>query len=167
MSPTVTGEGNNFLAIPAKTERGDVYVYDAVNMRGVIVLPAHDSALRQLAFNSDGSLLATVCVKGTVIKVFSMPDGANLFEFRRSLAREAIIFSMCFSSSSKYLCVSGNTPTIHIFRLQRPAAAPAEDEGITRWLVDKVVPTAVKNFFVPVRACRGRGLPVCFLTLAA
>jgi autophagy-related protein 18 len=51
------------------------------------MIPAHDSSLAALAFNNAGTRLATASEKGTVIRVFSIPEGHRLFEFRRGMKR--------------------------------------------------------------------------------
>ena len=48
---------------------------------------AHEHALAALAFNSLGTRLATASGTGTVIRVFSVPDGQRIAEFSRGVAR--------------------------------------------------------------------------------
>ena len=64
-----------------------------------------------------GKKVATASEKGTVIRVFSIPEGKRLFEFRRGVARCATISSLNFSPEANFLSVSSNTQTIHIFKL--------------------------------------------------
>ena len=40
-------------------QNGEVQVFDAVNLKAVAVIPAHDSPLAALAFNSTGTKLAS------------------------------------------------------------------------------------------------------------
>jgi len=61
--------------------------------------------------------VATASDKGTVIRVFSIPSGKRLYEFRRGVARCATISSLNFSSDATFLTVSSNTQTIHVFKL--------------------------------------------------
>lgn len=75
--------------------------------------------------NHDGTRLATASDKGTIIRVFSIPDGAKLFQFRRG-SMPARIFSMSFDLNSTLLCVSSATETVHIFRLAPPEDAKAQ-----------------------------------------
>ncbi|XP_075036084.1 WD repeat domain phosphoinositide-interacting protein 2 isoform X2 [Mixophyes fleayi] len=51
------------------------------------MIPAHNSPLAALAFDASGSKLATASEKGTVIRVFSIPEGQKLFELRRGMKR--------------------------------------------------------------------------------
>uniref|UniRef100_A0A674GMV5 WD repeat domain, phosphoinositide interacting 1 n=1 Tax=Taeniopygia guttata TaxID=59729 RepID=A0A674GMV5_TAEGU len=81
-------------------------------------IPAHDGPLAALAFNSTGSKLASASEKGTVIRVFSIPGGQKLYEFRRGMKRYVNISSLVFSMDSQFLCASSNTETVHIFKLE-------------------------------------------------
>ena len=40
-------------------QNGEIQVFDAVNLKAVAVIPAHDSPLAALAFNSSGTKLAS------------------------------------------------------------------------------------------------------------
>eukprot|EP00914_Ancora_sagittata_P018045 GHVO01035613.1.p1 GENE.GHVO01035613.1~~GHVO01035613.1.p1 ORF type:complete len:427 (+),score=26.57 GHVO01035613.1:132-1412(+) len=109
---------NCFLAYPGSSQIGEVQIFDAVNLRAVTMIPAHDNPLAAMAFNSTGTRIATASEKGTVIRVFSIPDGQKLFEFRRGVKRCVTIYSLAFSPDSLFLCCSSNTETVHIFKLE-------------------------------------------------
>ena len=64
-----------------------IVIYDALNLQVTNQIVAHDAPIRLLAFNADGTLLASVSHKGTVVRVFSIPDGKKLFTFRRGMTR--------------------------------------------------------------------------------
>ena len=51
--------------------------------------------------------------------IFSLKKlkGKRLYEFRRGVARCAVISSLSFSSDAMFLAVSSNTQTIHVFKL--------------------------------------------------
>jgi autophagy-related protein 18 len=100
---------------------GEVFVYDANKMESANIVTAHNSPLSCIAVNNDGTLLATASEKGTIIRVFSIPDGGKLYQFRRG-SIPARIYSMSFNSTSTLLCVSSATETVHIFRLGPPSA---------------------------------------------
>jgi autophagy-related protein 18 len=55
--------------------------------QAVTMIQAHDSPLAAVRFSPDGKLVATASEKGTVIRVFSIPNAERLFEFRRGLKR--------------------------------------------------------------------------------
>ncbi|XP_021944588.1 WD repeat domain phosphoinositide-interacting protein 2 isoform X2 [Folsomia candida] len=109
---------NSFLAYPGSSSTGQVQVFDAFNLQAKIVIHAHASSLAALAFNLNGTLLATASSKGTVIRVFSTTDGSRLFEFRRGMKRRADIYSISFSPDNSFLAMSSNTETVHVFRLE-------------------------------------------------
>lgn len=91
-------------------------IFDATKMEAVNVVQAHQTPLSCITINSEGTLLATASEKGTIIRVFSIPDAQKLFQFRRG-SIPSRIYSMSFNSTSTLLCVSSSTETIHIFRL--------------------------------------------------
>ncbi|KAK3745725.1 hypothetical protein RRG08_030535 [Elysia crispata] len=106
-----------YLAYPGSIQAGEVQIFDTITLRAVINISAHDNPLAAVAFNPHGTRLATASEKGTVIRVFSLPDGAKLFEFRRGLKRCADIQCLAFSVDSLFLCTCSNTETVHIFKL--------------------------------------------------
>jgi autophagy-related protein 18 len=77
---------------------------------------AHRSPLSCMVLNNEGTILATASDKGTIIRVFSVPDAHKLYQFRRG-SMPSRIFSMSFNITSTLLCVSSATDTIHIFKL--------------------------------------------------
>lgn len=103
---------------------GDVLIFDTVKLEAINVVEAHRSPLSCIALNSDGTLLATASDKGTIIRVFSLPDAQKLYQFRRG-SMPARIFSMSFNLASTLLCVSSATDTIHIFKLAPPNSPQA------------------------------------------
>ncbi|XP_054605031.1 WD repeat domain phosphoinositide-interacting protein 1 isoform X2 [Nothobranchius furzeri] len=111
--------GNSYLAYPGSATIGEITVYDANNLSTVTLIQAHDSPLAALAFNVSGSKLASASEKGTVIRVFSIPEGQRLFEFRRGMKRYVSISSLSFSADAQFLCASSNTETVHIFKLEQ------------------------------------------------
>ncbi|KAJ4306714.1 autophagy protein [Collariella sp. IMI 366227] len=62
---------------------GEVIIFDAVTQKAVNVIEAHRSPLCCVALNSDGTRLATASETGTIVRVFSVPGGQKLFQFRR------------------------------------------------------------------------------------
>lgn len=69
-----------------------------------------------MALNNEGTILATASDKGTIVRVFSVPDAHKLYQFRRG-SMPSRIYSMSFNVTSTLLCVSSATETIHIFKL--------------------------------------------------
>lgn len=104
-------------------------------MEAVNVIEAHNSPLSCIALNNDGTLLATASEKGTIIRVFSIPDAQKLYQFRRG-SIPARIYSMSFNSTSTLLSVSSATETVHIFRLGGPKTSRSNSvsSGLNRRL---------------------------------
>ncbi|EXV04734.1 WD40 domain protein [Metarhizium robertsii] len=98
---------------------GEVLVFDTLTLKAVNVIEAHRSPLSCICLNSDGTLLATASETGTIIRVFSIPRGQKLYQFRRG-TYPSTIYSMSFNLSSTLLCVSSTSDTVHIFRLGTP-----------------------------------------------
>lgn len=107
---------------------GDVLLYDLSKMEEVTVIQAHQTPLSYIAINNDGTLMATSSEKGTVIRIFSIPDGKKLFQFRRG-SMPARIYCMTFNATSTLLCVSSATETVHVFKLSPPSPGQANGNG--------------------------------------
>jgi len=101
---------------------GEVLIFDTVSLKAVNVIEAHRSPLCCIALNNDGTLLATASETGTIIRVFSVPRGQKLFQFRRG-TYPSTIYSMSFNLSSTLVCVSSTSDTVHIFRLVGPGGS--------------------------------------------
>ncbi|CAG9956092.1 unnamed protein product, partial [Clonostachys rosea f. rosea IK726] len=98
---------------------GRVLIFDAITIKAVNVIEAHRAPLSCLCLSNDGTLLATASETGTIIRVFSVPRGQKLYQFRRG-TYPSTIYSMSFNLSSTLLCVSSASDTVHIFRLGQP-----------------------------------------------
>ncbi|KAK6301689.1 WD repeat domain phosphoinositide-interacting protein 1 [Coregonus clupeaformis] len=123
--------GNSYLAYPGSQTIGEIIVYNANNLSTVTMIPAHDSPLAALTFNASGTKLASASERGTVIRVFTIPEGQRLFEFRRGMKRYVSISSLSFSTDGQFLCASSNTETVHIFKLEHHS--PSREEESPTW----------------------------------
>lgn len=112
-------EDRCYLAYPASQKSGEVQIFDAVELKNKILLPAHDNTLAALSFNQQGTMLASASEKGTVIRVHDVDEGHCLYEFRRGYARCVDIYSLSFSLDSLFLAASSSTETVHIFKLDQ------------------------------------------------
>ena len=115
------------LATQGEAGAGSVVVYDLLTLGMACVVPAHRTRVACLAFNAAGTLLATASEKGTVVRVFSVPDGKLVSQFRRG-SYPARILAMTFNAASTLLCVSSDTGTVHLFRLAAQAPATRHDD---------------------------------------
>lgn len=103
---------------------GELTVVDGDTMAPVNILKAHRSPLAHACMSADGALLATSSDKGTLVRVFSLPAGRLLHQFRRGTQRSRI-WSMAFNISATLLAVSSATGTVHIYRVDGAGAGPA------------------------------------------
>uniref|UniRef100_A0A0K8UXD7 WD repeat domain phosphoinositide-interacting protein 2 n=1 Tax=Bactrocera latifrons TaxID=174628 RepID=A0A0K8UXD7_BACLA len=122
---------NSHLAFPISSTSGDLRLYNASKLKPGIVIHAHESRLSALNFSPSGQLLATASERGTVIRVFCVKTGQRVQEFRRGVKRCVRIASLVFSVNSKFLCVTSNTETVHIFKIDEKAVMmPLEAEAL-------------------------------------
>ncbi|KAI9492111.1 WD40-repeat-containing domain protein [Zychaea mexicana] len=108
-SPTTASSSSGYVS-------GDVEIFDALSIQLVNIVQAHKTPISCITMNSEGTLLATASEKGTVIRVFSVPDASKVYQFRRG-SYPAKIYSMSFNLVSSLLCVSSDTETVHIFKV--------------------------------------------------
>ncbi|XP_029293039.1 WD repeat domain phosphoinositide-interacting protein 1 isoform X2 [Cottoperca gobio] len=125
---------NSYLAYPGSATFGEIIVYDSNNLNTVTMIPAHDSPLAALTFNSSATKLASASERGTVIRVFSIPEGLRLFEFRRGMKRYVNISSLSFSPDGLFLCASSNTETVHIFKLEQLGPSGGDEASWTAYV---------------------------------
>lgn len=116
---------NNFTM---NTHSGDIMIFDLTTLRPYCLIEAHKAQVVALALSTDGLLLATASIKGTIIRVFDIRTGEKLYQFRRGTYGTKI-HSLCFSEDNHFLAVSSATETVHVFKLSNefliPTANPA------------------------------------------
>jgi len=150
---------NSYVAYPGT--KGDVLIYDALNLTAVnVVEHAHKGAISCLTFNDDGSLLATASDKGTVIRIFSVPDATKVYEFRRG-TYPARIYCMAFSIDSSLLCASSESGTIHVFKVDKTNMIPTGNGamGGSTSFFSAYLPEVVSSVWQPARAFAQVRLP--------
>ena len=94
-------------------------MFDTISLSALNVIQAHKTPIACLSLNANGTMLATASDKGTVVRVFSVPDAKKLWQFRRG-SSNARIWSINFNLSSSLLSVSSDSSTIHIYKLAMP-----------------------------------------------
>jgi autophagy-related protein 18 len=62
------------IAYPGSSQTGEVQVFDAMNLRAVSGITAHDSPLAALDFNSTGTKLATASTTVVILVYYLTPD---------------------------------------------------------------------------------------------
>lgn len=131
-SPAPTSVSSPLHSVPSQPpapSTGDVLLFDTKDNTALNVIQAHKSPIAALTLNSTGTMLATASDKGTVVRVFSVPDAQKLWQFRRG-SQSARIFSINFNLASSLLAVSSDSSTIHIYRLAaRQGAASGSGSG--------------------------------------
>ncbi|KAG1711693.1 hypothetical protein DVH05_008939 [Phytophthora capsici] len=107
---------NGHLAFPSGASPGEIVLYDANNLSVLNAFQAHRTAPVAMAFNPQGTLLATASESGTLIRVFAVPSGKKVAAFRRG-SYGAQVYCLAFNENSTILCSSSDTGTIHFFSL--------------------------------------------------
>ncbi|RWS30198.1 WD repeat domain phosphoinositide-interacting protein 4-like protein [Leptotrombidium deliense] len=82
-----------------------------------INIVAHQSAIACITLNTQGTMVATASMKGTLIRIFDTLRRDQIAEFRRG-ADSATLYCINFSHDSDFLCVSSDKGTVHIFALK-------------------------------------------------
>ncbi|XP_026181752.1 WD repeat domain phosphoinositide-interacting protein 1 isoform X6 [Mastacembelus armatus] len=144
---------NKILAVKLNRQRlvvcleESVYIHNIKDMKLLKILlntPSNPAGLCALSINHSNSYLAypgsatsgeiivyDAINLGTVIRVFSIPEGLRLFEFRRGMKRYVSISSLSFSPDGQYLSASSNTETVHIFKVEQVGQCSGEDKAAT------------------------------------
>nr|XP_044602720.1 WD repeat domain phosphoinositide-interacting protein 2 isoform X3 [Equus asinus] len=181
---------NTILAVKLNRQRLIVCLEESLyihNIRDMKVLhtiretPPNPAGLCALSINNDNCYLAypgsatigevqvfdTINL-GTVIRVFSIPEGQKLFEFRRGVKRCVSICSLAFSMDGMFLSASSNTETVHIFKLEAVKEKPQEEPTTWTGYFGKVLmastsylPSQVTEMFNQGRAFATVRLPFC------
>ncbi|KAL8270216.1 hypothetical protein Esti_005891 [Eimeria stiedai] len=90
------------------------------------VFQAHRAQLAALAFNLQGTVLATASEKGTVVRLFRAADGQLLQQLRRG-TQTSLISCISLRADDRFAAIASSSETIHIFLLQQQGQ-PEEGE---------------------------------------
>jgi WD40 repeat protein len=118
---------NSVLACP-DTVKGGVRIENYGKRTPTLRFQAHETELVAMSLNFDGTLLATASEKGTLIRVFNTVNGTPLYELRRGSDR-ALIHSIAFDQSNKFLACSSDKGTVHVFSLDGSFAGTSEESS--------------------------------------
>lgn len=83
-----------------------------------VEINAHESEVGALAVNSEGTLIASASIRGTIIRIFSAEDGKCLQELRRGSGK-AFITSIIFHPTSHLIACTSNKSSIHLFSINK------------------------------------------------
>jgi autophagy-related protein 18 len=114
--PSPSGPSTSGSTSTNQPQSGDVLVFSTATKTVANVIQAHKAPISFLAINSTGTMLATASDKGTIIRVWSLPNAEKLYQLRRG-SRETRIHSITFNVMSTLLAVSSAHDTVHIFQL--------------------------------------------------
>ncbi|EEB06730.2 WD repeat protein [Schizosaccharomyces japonicus yFS275] len=131
---TATHEGSNggsSVGVVGSDVSGRVVLWDAIKCQPVRVIEAHKNALSLLKFNATGTMLATVSEDGRIIRIFAIPSGERLFQFRRGTLPNQI-HSIAFDPKSHFLAVTSDSQTMHVYRLDAPEPSPSKHSLLRR-----------------------------------
>ena len=137
------------LAIPSRDKEGCIQVFNALTLQPVCIIQAHRAAVSKMAFNIDGSLLATASDRGTILRVFNPTSGQKMHQFRRGTYTTTIP-CLSFNLQSNMLCVSSDSDTVHIFKLAN-ALEPLPISGSAASIINAILPERVGEALESVR----------------
>ena len=124
----------NIIAYP-HNEIGKVKVKD-YDQPNEISIPAHKGPINFLQLNRDGTILATASDKGTLIRLFNTSNGNIIQELRRG-TENAEIYSIAFDETNRFLAVSSDRKTIHIFIINKEENKIEQDENEENMISNK------------------------------
>jgi WD40 repeat protein len=84
------------LVVPASDSVGEVFVFDALNLKVVNLIAAHDSPIRAMAISFDGTLLATCSNTGTLVHYHIHLNQLSLyffFHFGQRFSTDSSVFA--------------------------------------------------------------------------
>jgi WD40 repeat protein len=100
-------------------EKGSLKILNYVVDKSIeSLIQAHESDIGALAVNSEGTLIATGSMKGTIIRIFSSEEGQLLQELRRGSGK-AVITSINFHPTMNMIACTSNRSSIHLFEIKK------------------------------------------------
>eukprot|EP00239_Pterosperma_sp_CCMP1384_P005291 CAMPEP_0197861876 /NCGR_PEP_ID=MMETSP1438-20131217/38172_1 /TAXON_ID=1461541 /ORGANISM="Pterosperma sp., Strain CCMP1384" /LENGTH=339 /DNA_ID=CAMNT_0043479199 /DNA_START=432 /DNA_END=1451 /DNA_ORIENTATION=+ len=150
-----------YYALPNSADAGMILVFDCLQLQARCELRAHRAPLECLAFNSDGTLLASASEKGTIIRVHLLPQATKAFTFRRG-SYPTTIHSLCFSPPNIHpplLSASSSKGTVHVFKLEEQQRSSGV-AGLGGGLLASVIPFQIDDVVDSARCFATIRLPV-------
>ena len=102
-------------AYPSKKDLKNITIA-CLNPKKNIAIKDHDDNVSFMAINYDGTLLATSDEKGILIKIYSCNYGDLIKKFKRGSSKVDDIY-ICFDNKTKFMAVTSNKGTIHVFSM--------------------------------------------------
>lgn len=107
-----------FLCYSDSIIDGKVSIYDCNEMVSYKPIDAHTAPVLKLAINMAGNKLVTASCKGTVIRVWRLPNGELIHSFHWGI-HNTYIHSLNFSVESNYVICSTAKGSIHVFQMDK------------------------------------------------
>eukprot|EP01017_Pseudomicrothorax_dubius_P045964 TRINITY_DN8033_c0_g3_i1.p1 TRINITY_DN8033_c0_g3~~TRINITY_DN8033_c0_g3_i1.p1 ORF type:complete len:348 (+),score=78.47 TRINITY_DN8033_c0_g3_i1:58-1101(+) len=111
-----------------------------------LTINAHQSKLRCLELSADGTRLATASEKGTLVRVYNAETGELLSELRRG-SEYAMIYALAFDPENKWLAVTSDSGTLHIFSTKGTSAQAMEESGVRNAKSKFLFMKFISNYF--------------------
>lgn len=105
-----------YLAYSDEAGEGIVSLYDVKYLLPIDKIKAHKSAVIKMSISQEGTILVTSSGKGTLFRVFHLPEGGQMYTFKRGFSH-AVIHSLSFGIE-KLVC-SSDSGTIHVFLMDK------------------------------------------------
>ena len=137
---------NNLIAYPDKTEIGSVRIKD-YDKQNEIVIKAHKGPINFIQLNKDGTILATASDKGTLIRLFDTSTGEAIQELRRG-TENAEIYSIAFDNNNRFLAVSSDRKTVHIFLINNNQEKIEQNENEGNLVSNKKICLEILRIFL-------------------
>ncbi|CAN0838232.1 Autophagy-related protein 18b [Linum grandiflorum] len=115
-SPNVDG---CFLALPASTTKGSVFLYNVMEVHVHCEIDAHRAPLAAVSLSSNGTYIATASEQGTIIRVHHVLEATKSYSFRRG-TYPSTVYSLSFGPSlqlPEILVATSSSGSVHAFSL--------------------------------------------------
>ena len=122
------------IGYPSTNNLNEVQLKNFKTKKNLSII-AQDDNVSHISMNYDGTLLATSNEKRTIVKVHSCIDGTLLKIFKRGIDKVEYIY-ICFDKETKFMAVSSNKGTIHIFSLGSTIKKLKEKEKMRTSLIE-------------------------------
>ena len=125
------GDNNKLMIAFPFLSQGNVSIRNIINSKSAKtskIINAHESKIQCLAINKEGNLLATASDKGTLIRIFSLPNGEFVTELRRG-TKNVEMTCISFDPNNKFIGCTSDVGTIHIFSIAAAAKMVVNDSN--------------------------------------
>ena len=104
------------MAYPSIKDLNKVSIKNFKSKKNITFI-AQDDNISFMAINNEGTIIATSNENGNFVKIHSCIDGTFINQFKRGRDNVDYIY-ICFDNETKFMAVSSNKGTIHIFSMK-------------------------------------------------